>query len=114
MQLQAGAVARFSQPGFRLFRGVFRGAPIIPLVIIFVLAVFAIFGNVFVNVLPTKVDNCPGDACLKNPDNYNPEAGNLGEKHYPPIWIKGVVRGANGETLFIIPGVRGQRRHASR
>ena len=103
MQLQAGAVTRVSQAGFRQFKGVFRGAPIIPLVIVFVLAVFAIFGNVFVNALPTKVDNCPGDACLKNPDNYNPEAGNLGEKHYPPIWVKGVVRGANGATLFLIP-----------
>lgn len=103
MQLQAGAVARVSQGGYRHLRGALRGAPIIPVVIVVVLAAFAIFGNLFVNVLPTKVDNCPGDACLKNPDNYNPEAGNLGEKHYPPIWIKGVVRGAHGETLFVVP-----------
>ena len=103
MQLQAGAVARASQAGLRQLGGVFRGAPVIPVAIVFALAVAAIFGNVFVNMLPTKVDNCPADACLKNPDNYNPEAGNLGEKHYPPIWIKGVVRGSTGETLFIVP-----------
>jgi peptide/nickel transport system permease protein len=103
MQLQAGAVARASQTGFRHLKGALRGAPIFPVVIVALLAIFAIFGNVLVNALPTKVDNCPADACLKNPDNYNPEAGNLGEKHYPPIGIKGVVRGATGETLFIVP-----------
>ena len=103
MQLQAGGVIRVSQTGVRHLRGIFRGAPIIPVFIVIMLAVTAIFGNVFVNLLPTRVDNCPADACLKNPDNYNPEAGNLGEKHYPPFGISGVVRGATGETLFIVP-----------
>ena len=102
MQLQAGAVARASQTGLRQLKGAFRGAPIIPVVIVAVLAIAAIFGNIFVNLLPTKVDNCPADACLKNPDNYNPEAGNLGEKHYPPFRVKGVVRGSTGETLFTV------------
>ena len=65
MQAQSAAVARVSRGargGIRGVRSVFRGAPTIPVIIILVLIITAAFGDIFVNALPTKTDNCPSDA----------------------------------------------------
>ena len=108
MQMQVAAVARTSRLGFRGIQSAFRGAPIIPVAIVFVLAITAIFGDFIIDLLPTRIDDCPGNVCAYNPaDKYNPEAGNLRERHYPPFWVSTVVRGITGPLLLSLP--RGQK-----
>jgi peptide/nickel transport system permease protein len=95
MQAQVAQVARTSQQGWRQVRGALRGAPIIPVLICVVLAVSAIFGDYLIDVLPTTIADCK--TCTGNPETYNPEAGNLREKHYPPMLFSAEVRGVHGD-----------------
>ena len=93
-QTQVSTVSSVSRAGWNQLRSIFRGAPPIPIFIAFVLITTAVLSPVLIDLLPTRTPNCPGDACLKNPeDKYNPEAGNLAEKHYPPMGFTRNVRG---------------------